>query len=86
MDVTRTFYRQGISYAPGTIIDGYLDDKTCAILYEKWKPEWPEPLVYPGNQKAITAEMILEVSFRQLVRVYKKKRATLLRDVAQRNV
>lgn len=79
-------YRQGISYAIGTIIDGYLDEKDCQTLYERWRSDWPEPLEFHGNQKAITASMILNVPLKQFVAVYKKRLAKKLLEAAQRNV
>jgi hypothetical protein len=86
MNVTKRYYRAGTSYAIGTIIDGYLSEKDCQTLYEKWESDWPEPLAFQGNQKAITARMILEVPFERLVAVYKKTLAKRLLEVAQRNV
>lgn len=86
MKVTKVFYRQGTCLPIGTIIDAYLDENDCRVLYEKWRSDWPEPLAFSGNQKAITASMILEVPIKQLVVVYKRALANRLHEAAQKNV
>lgn len=76
--VTSRFYRQGASYAMGTIIDAYLDDATCSKLYSKWKKSWPAPLEFRGGLTAITCEMVLDVPSEEFVKVYGGLSETIL--------
>jgi hypothetical protein len=83
--ISKTKIRQGASYFPGTTIDGYLQEDEIAVLYEKWEPTWPEPLVFQGGVTAITCEKILEVDAKDIRMVYGKKLANRLLEVAERN-
>jgi len=76
--VTSRFYRQGTSYAKGTMIDAYLDDAACSKLYAKWKKNWPAPLEFQGGQTAITCEMVLDVPSNELLKVYGGLSETIL--------
>jgi hypothetical protein len=78
-------YTQGTSYARGTTIDEYLPGDLNVKLYEKWQPEWPEVLKFSGGITAITCEMVLEVPEKELTRVFGKKDATEILEVAKRN-
>lgn len=52
---------KGASLARGTTIDEYLQPADAQLLYNAWKPGWPEPLGFAGGITAITCEMVLEV-------------------------
>jgi hypothetical protein len=89
-NVTKLYYRQGTSYARGTTIDAYLQDDDNTLLYEIWQPSWPEPFGFHGGEKAITAEMILEVPTDEFIKAFGRKkgnRAAALRilEAAKRN-
>jgi len=79
------FYRQGKSYAIGTIIDAYLDDKTCSALYSKWKKNWPAPLEFQGGESAITCEMILDIPSAEFLKVYGNQMSVVILEAARAN-
>jgi hypothetical protein len=64
--------RYGASLARGTTIDAYLSEETCKVLYERWKTEWGEPLMFSGGITALTCEMVLEAPEKELKDTYKK--------------
>lgn len=70
--------RSGASFARGVTVDPLLSAEDTKVLYEKWSPEWPEPLGFPGGEKAITCDMIHAVPVKALVRTYGKNRAERL--------
>ena len=80
--VTSKRYRQGTSFAIGTIIDGYLEDKEAEKVYARWKEDWPEPLGFPGGQQGITFEMIREIPQTKLNRTFGKVLGTILTHYA----
>jgi len=82
LTVETTRYRQGTKLAIGTIIDGYLTDEESEKVYTRWNKEWPEMLAFPGNQKAVTFEMIREIPRNQLNRAFGPKFASKLVDMA----
>jgi hypothetical protein len=57
----RTTIRQGASFARGSLVDGFIDDKDCETLYRKWSTKWQEPEQHRGGEVAITCEMIRDV-------------------------
>ena len=71
--VTGKRYRQGTALAIGTIIDAYLTEEETQKVYDRWKPEWPEPLMFSGANPGITFEMIREVPSTQLNRTFGAK-------------
>jgi hypothetical protein len=77
--------RQGGSYARGTTIDEYLTQEDCAVLYEKWQADWPEPFQFHGGITAINCEMVLEVPEKELNHVFGKKRTARILEIAHNN-
>lgn len=77
--------RQGASLARGTTIDEYLSQETCDALYEKWSPEWAEPLMFSGGIRAITCEMVVDVPKSELVKVYGKAKGNEIYAAAENN-
>lgn len=71
--VTEKRYRQGTALAIGTIIDAYLTEEETEKVYKRWKPEWPEKLMFSGANPGITFEMIREVPSTQLNRTFGAK-------------
>lgn len=65
-------------------IDRFLAKKDIAILYKRWKDEWPTPLGLRGGALSITCALILEVGFGKLSKVYGVRRAKLFTVAAKR--
>ncbi len=84
-EVTKLYYRQGTRFARGTTIDSYLEEEDCEILYDRWQDSWPEPYVFSGGIKAITAEMILEVPIKELNSALHHTRAKRILKAAKEN-
>jgi hypothetical protein len=63
-------------------IDQLLPEAVVPVLYERWKDEWPTPLVLSGGTKSITCELVKEVGFQELSKVYGVQRAKLFMDAA----
>ena len=82
---TKIVMRAGGSYARGTTIDLYLEPIEIKALYEKWNSTWGEILTLPGNEKAITCEMVNDVSLFDLTKTYGKKLGKKLKDEAQKH-
>jgi len=68
-----------------TIIDGYIPEDVCDVLYERWKPTWSNMIEFPGNVKGISCEAILEVKPSTFNRVMGKARGNLIRKAAEEN-
>lgn len=74
--------RAGGSYARGTTIDLYLAPAEIETLYKRWNNAWGEIYVLQGGEKAITCEMVNEVSLFDLTQVYGRTLAAKLKEVA----
>lgn len=80
--VTARKYRQGTALAIGTIIDAYLTEEETEKVYARWKPEWPEKLMFSGANPGITFEMIREIPSTQLNRTFGAKFGRKLKQLA----
>lgn len=66
-------------------MDGFLPDVIVPVLYERWKGKhWGEPLVMSGGTLSITCDMVAEVGFQPLAKIYGVRRAKLFMDIAKR--
>jgi len=65
-------------------IDGFLPEAVVPVLYERWKNIWGIPIVLHGGAKSLTCDMVKDVGFQKLSRVYGVRRAKLLIEAAQR--
>ena len=65
-------------------IDGYLPKAVVPVLYERWNDKWEKPLVLSGGTRSITCNMVKDIGFGALSKVYGVKRAKLLMDAANR--
>ena len=80
---TKIVMRSGASFARGTTIDLYLEEKEIKSLYERWdQANWGEIYSLPGGEKAITCEMVKAVSLFDLTKIYGKKLANKLQAEA----
>jgi hypothetical protein len=65
-------------------IDGFLLNGDTAVLYGRWKAErWGAPLQFSGGITSITCNMIVDVGFQDLAKVYGVRRAKRLLDAAK---
>lgn len=66
-------------------IDGFLPDSVTDVLYKKWNSEkWGEPITLSGGTLSITCDMVRDVGYSALSKVYGARRAKVLMDVANR--
>jgi hypothetical protein len=65
-------------------IDGYLPKAVIPVLYERWKTVWGSPVVLHGGISSITCDMVKDVGFQKLSRIYGVRRAKLFMDAAQK--
>ncbi len=66
-------------------IDGFLPEVMIPVLYERWKSKkWGEPMVLSGGTLSITCDMVAEVGFQALSKVYGVRRAKFFMDIAKR--
>jgi hypothetical protein len=66
-------------------MDGFIPEVMVPVLYERWKSKrWGEPIVLSGGTLSITCDMIAEVGFQPLSKVYGVRRAKLFMDIAKR--
>ena len=75
--------RRQVVSAPGTVIDGHLDEKQVAKLYERWDESWPAPLEFRGGEVAIQAEQIVEVGELAMTKKYGRKMGAALFAIAK---
>jgi hypothetical protein len=84
--VSGVSYRQGQSYAIGTIIDGWLTKEDETKLYSGWDredPDWPSPLMFAGGVEAITCEKVLQVPTKKFNSVYGVTFSKRVRAIAE---
>lgn len=66
-------------------MDGFLPDVMVPVLYERWKSKrWGEPIILSGGTLSITCDMVAEVGFQPLSKVYGVRRAKFFMDIAKR--
>lgn len=66
-------------------IDGFLPDVLVPVLYERWNNEkWGAPSELRGGIKSITCDMVKEVGFQELSRVYGVRRAKTFIEAANK--
>lgn len=66
-------------------MDGFIPGVMVPVLYERWKSKvWGEPITFSGGATSITCDMIVEVGFQALAKVYGVRRAKLFMDIAKR--
>jgi len=83
--VTKINIVKGASLARGTTIDGYLQPTDAQLLYNTWKPGWPEMLEFSGAIKAVTCEMVLEIPEDEFLKTVGGAAGRRILDVAKRN-
>lgn len=83
--VTGVSTRRQVSGAIETPIDGYLDDSTIKILYEKWDDaRLGVSTKYRGGEVGVTAELILDAPEENLRDIYGDEFTVILLDIARR--
>lgn len=66
-------------------MDGFIPEVMVPVLYERWKSKvWGEPIVLSGGTLSITCDMVAEVGFQPLAKIYGIRRAKLFIDIARR--
>ena len=66
-------------------IDGFLSDATVTVLYKRWKNDkWENIIILHGGIPSITCDMVKDVGFQQLSKVYGVRRAKVLMVAAER--
>ncbi len=66
-------------------IDGFLPDGDVEVLYKRWKAEkWGNPITLSGGTLSITCDMVAEIGFQDLTKIYGVRRAKRLLDGASR--
>ena len=66
-------------------IDGFLSEATITVLYERWKnKDWEHIIILHGGIPSITCDMVKEVGFQKLSKVYGVHRAKVLMVAAER--
>lgn len=84
LKVTGSYVVRPVSGAIETPIDGYLDDASIKILYEKWDDNiLGESTKYQGGEVGITAELILSAPEEQLRAIYGDEFAVILFDISK---
>lgn len=82
---------QNTSFPMDTLLDDYLTKKDKDLLYAKWadgmdKFDWVYPISFRGTAgDGISCEMVLELPYTQLEKVFGKRLAKILVDVAKAN-
>lgn len=70
------------THSRDVVIDEYIGEKLVSLLYEKWDNSWDEPLDFGAAGVGITCAMVLNVPIETLTKVYGKKNAGVLKQVA----
>ena len=66
-------------------VDGFLPEKDVEVLYGRWKSEkWGTPIALSGGTLSITCDMVVEVGFQGLSKIYGVRRAKRLLDASKR--
>lgn len=66
-------------------IDGFLLNGDVEVLYSRWKAEkWGTPIALAAGVTSITCDMVVEIGFQDLTKIYGVRRAKRLLDAAKR--
>ena len=66
-------------------VDGFLLNGDTEILYGRWKDEeWGAPIQLSGGIKSITCDMVVEIGFQNLTKVYGVRRAKRILEASKR--
>ncbi len=66
-------------------IDGFLPEKDVEVLYGRWKAEkWGSPIALAAGVSSITCNMVVDVGFQGLSKIYGVRRAKRLLDASKR--
>ncbi len=66
-------------------IDGFLLNGDVEVLYGRWKAEkWGSPVALAVGVNSITCNMVLDVGFQGLSKIYGVRRAKRLMDASKR--
>lgn len=66
-------------------VDGFLPNKDVEVLYGRWKAEkWGAPVALAAGVTSITCDMVVEVGFQDLSKIYGVRRAKRLLDASKR--
>jgi hypothetical protein len=66
-------------------VDGFLLNGDIEILYGRWKAgKWGEPVALAAGVTSITCDMVVDVGFQDLTKIYGVRRAKRLLDAANR--
>jgi hypothetical protein len=66
-------------------VDGFLPDGDVEVLYVRWKAaKWGTPIMLSGGTPSITCDMVVDVGFQALTKIYGVRRAKRLLDGANR--
>lgn len=65
-------------------VDGFIPTGDVEVLYGRWKATWEAPIVFSGGTLSITCDMVVDVGFQALTKIYGVRRAKRLLDGANR--
>lgn len=84
-NVSEIRIRSGRSFAKSPDIDGFLSTSDVEVLYKRWKSKkWGEPITLRGGIISIDCDMILDIPWNSLVKVYGVQRAKRLVDASNK--
>ena len=64
-------------------IDGFLLNGDVEVLYGRWKAKWEAPVALAAGVISITCDMVVDVGFQDLTKIYGVRRAKRLLDAAK---
>lgn len=82
MNIDNFSVRRGVPANTEKYMGQYISTEDMTLLVERWK--WREPLIYPGNLTFISCEMVSEVGYQELSKVYGVRKAKLFTEVAEK--
>ncbi len=65
-------------------IDGFLLNGDVEVLYGRWKAKWEAPVALAAGVISITCDMVVDVGFQDLTKIYGVRRAKRLLDASKR--
>lgn len=65
-------------------IDGFLLNGDVEVLYGRWKAAWEAPIALAVGVTSITCDMVVDVGFQDLAKIYGVRRAKRLLEGANR--
>lgn len=69
----------------GIYATGFFSETDFTVLLDKWNPAWGDLVVFPGGVRTITLETIKNAPIEQTRKVYGKKFADQMLQVAVHN-